>query len=1122
MGLFGGRRNTVERFNGIRTNSSILGVPIAILLGTNRKSAALLWYGDFTSNKAKQPSGGGGKGLSKGGSQYVYTASIIAALGYGVVTKLKNVWDSNGRFVVKTATESFAVPGGGGTYTPVNASIYAHDHGVARLDSYSVGPFTDYGSPGPVTLSGTQNTPMTPVGSSPGAGQYVVNPVTGVYTFSAADAGKTVSISYGFYRYEIISEEITVVPFSGPFTVTVDNSTNYLSDQGVVYYPSGTALTKVGSSPAVGQYSQSGAVYTFNAGDTGQGIVISYTYKDPNTNTNAPSTLNLTLVGGTLGQAAQSYMTGRHPNQALGYSQIAYIFSSGLYLGYTPELPNYNYEIVANSVFGAGFLDCNPADCITALLTDTGFGLGFPGSYLGSLTAARNCWTANSFFISAFIENQSACASILAQWLEAGMVAAFWSEAQLKFVPYSDTTAVANGVIYSPSTTPIANITDDQFLTSGAEDPVKIERSAWQDAFNRVGVSYSARVNDYNPEVIYEQDDASILRFGLRVADVQQYDFITTLAAAQYAASMRLQRNVYIRNTYSFKLPDRFSWLEPMDVITINDANLGLVATPVRIQKVEDDPENGLDITAEDFIWGTAQPAFNPKSTNNPFVPDLGQQDPGNTNALIFEAPDRLGLYKGNILYGFVNGSNPNWGGCNVWVSIDGTNYELLTKVTSPARLGTLTQTLAAYTPANPDNVNTLQVKLNVAGATLPAATAAQATNNTTLCAIVNTSTGLLELLSYQNSSLVGAELYNLTTLYRGVYGAPGGTAHSIGEIFARLDQASFQHEYDPTFYGDTISFKFTSFNLLGNQEQSLASVTAYSVTIAGTYRGAVDLLTGTAGPQFSASALVVENANFEASAALPPIGWTLYQAGQTLAFDTTTQFSGKQSLKITSGTLQAGVASARKFACRPGDVFRISGQVKLVSGTGPARIAFTFRDGNGTGLIEAFAESASGSWTFVSGSAIAPAGTVYAQVYCYMRAASSVGEFDEIHIARMQTSFEVTPINTSGHATAGAGVLSQAGVTGTINVAASTVQFGDGTVSYSAGSVSPGLGTWFVYADDPGFAGGAVTYHASATESDVYAANGRIYFGKITLTGGGGGASSSPPGSGGGRLALN
>jgi hypothetical protein len=63
-------------------------------------------------------------------------------------------------------------------------------------------------------------------------------------------------------------------------------------------------------------------------------------------------------------------------------------------------------------------------------------------------------------------------------------------------------------------------------------------------------------------------------------------------------------------------------------------------------------------------------------------------------------------------------------------------------------------------------------------------------------------------------------------------------------------------------------------------------------------------------------------------------------------------------------------------------------------------------------------------------------------------------------------------------------------------------------------------LGTFYVYADDPGYGGGAVTCVAATAWSTTFAANGRIFFGKITTVGGGGGAvGSDGGGSGGGRF---
>ncbi|MCU1223612.1 MAG: hypothetical protein JWQ42_1705 [Edaphobacter sp.] len=60
-------------------------------------------------------------------------------------------------------------------------------------------------------------------------------------------------------------QSITVDQTLSAATFTVPG---WLSDMGVSYYPSGPALVKVASAPAVGQYAVAGGIYTFNSADT--------------------------------------------------------------------------------------------------------------------------------------------------------------------------------------------------------------------------------------------------------------------------------------------------------------------------------------------------------------------------------------------------------------------------------------------------------------------------------------------------------------------------------------------------------------------------------------------------------------------------------------------------------------------------------------------------------------------------------------------------------------------------------------------------------------------------------------------------------------------------------------
>lgn len=95
-----------------------------------------------------------------------------------------------------------------------------------------------------------------------------------------------------------------------------------------------------------------------------------------------------------------------------------------------------------------------------------------------------------------------------------------------------------------------------------------------------------------------------------------------------------------------------------------------------------------------------------------------------------------------------------------------------------------------------------------------------------------------------------------------------------------------------------------------------------------------------------------------------------------------------------------------------------------------------------------------------------------------------------------------------------------------TINVAAFQIQYpfvlGAGSspalISYNSGSITPLLDatTYYVYFDDPTYAGGAQTYIASTSTPDVTAGSYRQYIGKITTPAHGGGGTGGSGGGGG------
>jgi hypothetical protein len=172
---------------------------------------------------------------------------------------------------------------------------------------------------------------------------------------------------------------------------------------------------------------------------------------------------------------------------------------------------------------------------------------------------------------------------------------------------------------------------------------------------------------------------------------------------------------------------------------------------------------------------------------------------------------------------------SPNWGGCQVLISSDGSTYTNAGVIYRGARQGVLTATLASH--ADPDTVDTLSVDLAESQGQLLSGTATDADDFVTLCFCNG------ELVSYETATLTAAYRYDLLTrLRRGIYGTPIGS-HSAGANFARFgpnDPSLFRYPYPASFVGKTISIKLPAFNIWGQALQSSAGLDVFTYTLTG------------------------------------------------------------------------------------------------------------------------------------------------------------------------------------------------------------------------------------------------------------------------------------------------
>lgn len=274
---------------------------------------------------------------------------------------------------------------------------------------------------------------------------------------------------------------------------------------------------------------------------------------------------------------------------------------------------------------------------------------------------------------------------------------------------------------------------------------------------------------------------------------------------------------------------------------------------------------------------------------------------------------------------------------------------------------------------------------------------------------------------------------------------------------------------------------------------------------------------------------------------------------GWVIGADCVVQVGDGANYTGTRGLVKAPGSALSQSYCRPFPVTpgeTIAAQCRVrnfaLGANGSASLAIWFYDSAGAflsgGAVAGWAASGTGEWRRVAGVATAPANAAQCKVGCEVPPGHSAGFwcFDEFR--KFRPDFVLLPDDLvgdtlgrriglrrpgSGHRIGDNRNLPQIMVgngrakvattitytasagepaTATISVGAFTVITGSVSVAYSASSVGvSGTGgtsvTYFLYMDDPAYAGGARTLVATTNGNDVYSADGRIYIGSCAVT---------------------
>lgn len=711
----------------------------------------------------------------------------------------------------------------GRTKVPGNLLWYGDFTAIKHVEETSSG---GKGGGGGVTQQNITYTYQAAVMVSICAGP--INGITRAWKGKAVLDGATSPLSYRIVTY---TERFTV-PSGG--VVTVAHSGTFSRNVAVRDQGNDDAGGSAGVLIESVDYTRSGGTYTFGAAFIG--AVVDVQYQSLESGFSTPSALpqlGVNLATGTLGQPTWSYLTGRHPADAFGYSGLAYVYADKYDLSSGAQLDNHVFEVSTPSEFGGGIVDANMAVVVQEFLTDGQRGSLWPAAKLGDLTNYSNYCISHGLFMSPALQEQQPAADILQHWLDITNSDCVYSGLKLKIVPLGDESKTAHGATYTANTTPAYDLTVDDLIVEDGSLPVTITPRLNEDAFNHVRIEYLNRDNGYNVDIAAAKDQAHIEQFGERLGDPIQCHEITTPEVAAFAAQMELQRQMSLWNTYSFRLPWTKGRLEPaVDLVTLTVPDQYLFRVPVRITKMVENGLDAFDCEAEDCPFGHASAPLYGQQAGSGYQPQYNVPPPSVVDAVFFEAPAALAAGgTGLEIWGAVASPGGNWGGANVWVSLDGVSYRQVARQVGASRIGTLTSSIASGL-----------LQLHDVTGQLVGASAEDAAALATLSIVLGSQP---EYLAYEGATLLGEGAYTLGGLVRGAYGSPA-TSHAAGDRFVRVDGSIVRSGgLDALYIGKTIYFKFTSFNVYGSAEQGLAEVDAMPYVVTGAFAQASP---GTAG----------------------------------------------------------------------------------------------------------------------------------------------------------------------------------------------------------------------------------------------------------------------------------
>jgi hypothetical protein len=515
----------------------------------------------------------------------------------------------------------------------------------------------------------------------------------------------------------------------------------------------------------------------------------------------------------------------------------------------------------------------------------------FTGSFSDGMSDVRKYCAANGIYASLYLDSQKDCSQILGELCEIANCVAVWNGQALDFYPLSEVSAVGGGYTYTPRTAsgPLASFDNRHLVADENESPITIKQEGMQSVSNILDINYSYAGYDqaddpttgmssypsYQSNNVRICDAEHVRLYGPMNGSPRGYDAYICDATTATTVGWPIMKRQRFADPYAveFKLPATIaSLLDPMDLITISDASMfggtlpsnvyttGPTTQDVRLTSLEEDKHGEWTISAERFMYGMSAPNAPSITGSTPNPPASQTESAGNVNTPYFFEPtaalaQALGMQQTNGLGIAVRCSAANYGGCQVWVSTNGgTSYTQIGSIALQPAMGDLTSSYPSH--INPDASNTIAVDLTWSLGELQSYTIAQQDQLNSIALIDGGGTGSAsgytttipyEIVAYGSVTLTSAHKYNLTpTNLRGQLGSVPA-AHSSSAVFVDLSDSSLIFKTtipSGSILGNTLYFKFPSYNQYGQAIQDLSFCTAYTFTPTGQTNPA-----GTVGP---------------------------------------------------------------------------------------------------------------------------------------------------------------------------------------------------------------------------------------------------------------------------------